>query len=124
MPAGCGTWLRFPKSVGLADSPLDLLPRAPLTHRGARGPFFALSSTHTMSGSEPSSARHVAVLPAEVLHFLAPGPGQTVVDATVGAAGHARLIAERLGPSGRLIGLDQDPSMLELARPRLEGLPV
>jgi 16S rRNA (cytosine1402-N4)-methyltransferase len=64
------------------------------------------------------------VLPAEVLEYLAPAPGQTLVDATVGAAGHARLLAERLGPEGRLIGLDQDPAMLDLARPRLQSLPV
>jgi 16S rRNA (cytosine1402-N4)-methyltransferase len=66
----------------------------------------------------------VAVLPAEVLRYLAPAAGETVVDATVGGGGHARLIAERLGPGGRLIGLDRDPGMIELARPRLEGLPV
>src|SRR5437899_4924365 len=67
---------------------------------------------------------HRPVLPAEVLDFLVPAVGQTIVDATVGAGGHARLIAERLGPTGRLIGLDRDPAMLELARPRLTGLPV
>jgi 16S rRNA (cytosine1402-N4)-methyltransferase len=55
---------------------------------------------------------------------LAPVPEQTIVDATVGAGGHARLVAERLGPEGRLIGLDQDPAMLGLARPLLAGLPV
>jgi len=78
-----------------------------------------------MSDSPPSpTPRHVAVLPAEVLHFLAPAPGETIVDATVGAGGHARLVAERLGPDGRLIGLDRDESMLDLARPRLTGLPV
>jgi 16S rRNA (cytosine1402-N4)-methyltransferase len=66
----------------------------------------------------------VAVLPAEVLHYLAPAPGEMIVDATVGAGGHSRLIAERLGPDGRLIGLDRDESMLDLARPRLTGLPV
>jgi 16S rRNA (cytosine1402-N4)-methyltransferase len=71
-----------------------------------------------------TTARHVPVLPAEVLHWLDPQPGQTIVDCTVGGGGHARLIAERLGPTGRLIGLDQDPAMLELARPRLAGLPV
>jgi 16S rRNA (cytosine1402-N4)-methyltransferase len=64
------------------------------------------------------------VLPAEVLHFLAPAPGEIIVDATVGAGGHARLIAERVVPGGRLIGLDQDPAMLDLARPRLTGLPA
>jgi 16S rRNA (cytosine1402-N4)-methyltransferase len=56
--------------------------------------------------------------------MLAPAAGQVIVDATVGAGGHARLIAERIGPSGRLIGLDQDSAMLDLARPRLAGLPV
>jgi 16S rRNA (cytosine1402-N4)-methyltransferase len=71
-----------------------------------------------------SPPRHVPVLPAEVLQLLAPAAGQVFVDATVGGGGHARLIAERLGPTGRLIGLDQDPAMLDLARPRLEGLPV
>jgi 16S rRNA (cytosine1402-N4)-methyltransferase len=68
--------------------------------------------------------RHVPVLPAEVLELLEPQPGQVFLDATVGLGGHARLLAERLGPQGRLIGLDQDVAMLELARPRLEGLPV
>jgi 16S rRNA (cytosine1402-N4)-methyltransferase len=68
--------------------------------------------------------RHLPVLPAEVLEYLAPAPGQTIVDATVGAGGHARAVAERLSPSGRLLGLDQDSGMLDLARPRLEGLPV
>ncbi len=68
--------------------------------------------------------RHIPVLPKEVLELLAPSPGQTIVDATVGAGGHARLIVERLGPSGRIIGLDQDEAMLDLARSHLAGLPV
>jgi 16S rRNA (cytosine1402-N4)-methyltransferase len=68
--------------------------------------------------------RHVPVLPAEVLEYLAPAPGQTLVDATAGAGGHSRLLVERLLPGGRLIALDRDPAMLELARPRLEGLPA
>jgi 16S rRNA (cytosine1402-N4)-methyltransferase len=68
--------------------------------------------------------RHVPVLPVEVLAALAPQPGQVFVDATVGAGGHARLIAQRVGPAGRLVGLDRDAAMLDLARPRLAGLPV
>src|SRR5262249_4573317 len=74
-------------------------------------------------GSE-TAPRHVSVLPAEVLAALAPQPGQTVVDCTTGAGGHARLIAGRLSPGGRLIALDRDAAMLELARPRLDGLAV
>ncbi len=79
-----------------------------------------------MDGRPPSlgSPRHVPVLPGDVLSYLAPGPGQTIVDATVGAAGHAGLIAQRLGPAGRLIGLDRDPAMLQLARVQLQGSPV
>jgi 16S rRNA (cytosine1402-N4)-methyltransferase len=63
-------------------------------------------------------------MPREVLELLAPAAGQIIVDATVGGGGHARLIAEGVGPTGRLIGLDQDTAMLELARPALNGLPV
>ncbi len=72
----------------------------------------------------PQLARHVPVLPREVIDLLDPQPGATWVDATVGAGGHLRLIAERVGSTGRVIGLDQDPSMLERARDRLQGLPV
>ncbi|MCI0380201.1 MAG: 16S rRNA (cytosine(1402)-N(4))-methyltransferase RsmH [Gemmataceae bacterium] len=67
---------------------------------------------------------HVPVLPNEVLHWLDPRPGQIVVDATVGAGGHARLVLERLGRSGRLVCLDQDPCMLALAREQLQGMNV
>src|SRR5262249_29253519 len=75
--------------------------------------------------ASPSPPRHVSVLPAEVLALLDPQPGQIVVDATVGAGGHARLLAERVGPSGRVIGLDRDADMLALAsRWGLAGLPV
>ncbi|HEY7328404.1 MAG TPA: 16S rRNA (cytosine(1402)-N(4))-methyltransferase RsmH [Gemmataceae bacterium] len=71
-----------------------------------------------------ASPRHLPVLPPEILELLSPAPGQVFVDATVGAGGHARLLAERLVPGGRLIGLDCDAAMLELARPRLADLPV
>lgn len=74
--------------------------------------------------AQPAEPRHVPVLPAEVLRLLDPAPGATVVDATVGAGGHSRLLAERLGPQGHLIGLDQDAAMLELARPRIQGCKV
>jgi 16S rRNA (cytosine1402-N4)-methyltransferase len=63
-------------------------------------------------------------MPAEVLDAVVPAPGKVLVDATVGAGGHAHLLAERIAPTGRLIGLDRDPAMLDLARPRLAGLPV
>jgi 16S rRNA (cytosine1402-N4)-methyltransferase len=71
-----------------------------------------------------AEAHHIPVLPAEVLDYLAPEAGQTMVDTTVGAGGHSRLVAERLASAGRLIGLDQDAAMLALARERLKGCTV
>ena len=68
--------------------------------------------------------RHVPVLTEHVLTFLNPLPGQIVVDATLGAGGHARALVERVLPGGRVIGLDRDLAMLALAAPRLSGLPV
>ena len=67
---------------------------------------------------------HVPVLPAEMLRLLDPRSGELWVDCTTGGGGHSRLIAEKLGPTGRLFGLDQDRRMLALAEPRLDGLPV
>ena len=67
---------------------------------------------------------HASVLPAEALALLDPRPGQTWVDCTAGGGGHTRLLAERVGPAGRVLALDQDPTMLALARPRVDGMPV
>jgi 16S rRNA (cytosine1402-N4)-methyltransferase len=55
------------------------------------------------------TAIHVPVLAGELIDLLAPHPGQTAIDGTVGGGGHARLIAERIGPAGTLIGIDRDP---------------
>ena len=53
---------------------------------------------------------HEPVLAAELVEILDPAPGETIVDCTFGAGGHARLIAERLGPEGELIAVDRDPT--------------
>jgi 16S rRNA (cytosine1402-N4)-methyltransferase len=52
---------------------------------------------------------HVPVLAGELIEALDPQPGQVAVDLTLGAGGHARLVADRLGPSGTLIAIDRDP---------------
>jgi len=53
---------------------------------------------------------HVPVLAGELIEALDPRPGQIAVDCTLGGAGHARLVAERLGPTGTLIAIDRDPT--------------
>ncbi len=62
---------------------------------------------------------HQPVMVTEVLEVLAIQPDGIYVDGTVGGGGHAAEIAARL-ETGRLIGLDCDPSALEVARARLE----
>src|SRR3954453_15281719 len=52
---------------------------------------------------------HVPVLAGELIEALDPQPGQVAIDCTLGGAGHARLVADRLGPAGLLIGIDRDP---------------
>jgi len=52
---------------------------------------------------------HVPVLAGELIDLLGPRPGETVVDCTFGAGGHARLLAGRIGPAGTLVGIDRDP---------------
>ena len=62
---------------------------------------------------------HRSVLAHETLELLEPCPGELVVDATLGAGGHAELLLEAVGPDGRVIGIDRDPHALEVARRRL-----
>src|SRR3954468_10064424 len=52
---------------------------------------------------------HVPVLAGELIELTAPGPGDTVIDCTFGAGGHARLIADRIGSTRTLICIDRDP---------------
>lgn len=50
---------------------------------------------------------------------MAVQPNDDVLDATIGAGGHAAAILEATAPRGRLLGLDLDPAALERARQRL-----
>jgi len=59
---------------------------------------------------QPSATDHVPVLADEVRQLLAIEPGETVVDATFGAGGHAALLAADLRGEGRLIAIDRDPT--------------
>jgi 16S rRNA (cytosine1402-N4)-methyltransferase len=63
---------------------------------------------------------HVPVLAGELIEALDPRPGETAIDCTLGAGGHAHLVAERLGPTGTLIAIDRDP-LAEAAFAKLAG---
>ena len=64
---------------------------------------------------------HTPVMLGEVLDYLDLKPGKTIVDATLGTAGHSLAILERILPGGRLIGIDRDESSLAVARERLSS---
>lgn len=63
---------------------------------------------------------HIPVLPAEVMEWLDPKPGQVLLDATLGLGGHAELYLKRTGPDGRVVGLDADAGAAARAKARLK----
>lgn len=64
---------------------------------------------------------HRPIMLREVLRCLQPGPGDLVVDATLGGGGHARALLALIQPRGRLLGLDRDSLELPRAAARLEA---
>jgi 16S rRNA (cytosine1402-N4)-methyltransferase len=61
---------------------------------------------------------HESVLMNEVLEVLQPKAGEFMIDGTVDGGGHAAALAERIGETGTLLGIDQDPDMLALSKQR------
>jgi 16S rRNA (cytosine1402-N4)-methyltransferase len=68
-----------------------------------------------------SSVTHRPIMLDEVLRCLRPVAGDVAVDCTLGGAGHAQAILERVQPGGRLIGLDADPLELPRTEARLRA---
>ena len=56
---------------------------------------------------------HQSVLVSEILRLLDLKPGAVVLDGTLGSGGHSQAMLEKIGPGGRLIGLDQDPASIK-----------
>lgn len=75
-------------------------------------------------GMHASAPIHVSVMLDEVVAALDPQPGHTLVDGTLGAGGHTRALAERVGPTGLVLGLDRDQRAIDAAERNLAGLPV
>ncbi len=63
--------------------------------------------------------RHKPVLFAETMRSLALSDGGVYVDGTLGGGGHSEGILLATGPSGRVIGIDQDDEALAAAGSRL-----
>ncbi|WP_417917138.1 16S rRNA (cytosine(1402)-N(4))-methyltransferase RsmH [Candidatus Electronema sp. JC] len=72
-----------------------------------------------MTAQKDDTARHVPVLPREVLDWLRPCSGGSYADGTLGLGGHAELILRQSGPDGRLFGFEWDSQAAARAQERL-----
>ena len=61
-----------------------------------------------LSHSNSPAVEHVPVMAPEAAELLEPRPGDTVVDCTFGAGGHAAVLEPYLRGSGTYIGIDRD----------------
>ena len=66
---------------------------------------------------------HEPVMPEEILSYLAPEPGMTIADGTLGGGGHSELILKKMNGTGLLYGIDRDVEALEAASLRLKEWP-
>ncbi|UCH20145.1 MAG: 16S rRNA (cytosine(1402)-N(4))-methyltransferase RsmH [Deltaproteobacteria bacterium] len=64
---------------------------------------------------------HIPIMLAEVVHYLNCRPGKTYIDCTLGGAGHARTICDKILPRGILIGIDQDKDAIRNAKRSLKS---
>lgn len=74
-----------------------------------------------LARGETPAGMHRSIMVEEVLGALAPRPGDTAIDATLGYGGHAREILARILPGGRLYGFDRDPVELKKTTERLRA---
>src|SRR3989344_8556292 len=78
-----------------------------------------MRTRRSRSSSDSVPSRHRSVLLDETIEALALQEDDCVVDCTVGAAGHARAITEKLGKKGTYVGIDADERALLNARQTL-----
>ena len=62
---------------------------------------------------------HIPVMHREVIESLNISPNAVIVDCTLGLAGHSKMIVEKMGPEGKLIGIDRDNQSLAKAKENL-----
>ena len=67
---------------------------------------------------------HISVMPQEVLHWLEPTSGNTLVDGTLGGGGHTLALAKQVMPGGEVIAVDLDAEAIARVRPQVGQLPI
>ena len=66
---------------------------------------------------------HLPVMLEEAMQALDPQPGGLFADGTLVGGGHSEEILKRIGPEGRLYGIDRDRDAIEAASQRLASYP-
>ncbi|MBI3589266.1 MAG: 16S rRNA (cytosine(1402)-N(4))-methyltransferase RsmH [Candidatus Liptonbacteria bacterium] len=56
---------------------------------------------------------HIPVLLKEVIEYLNPEPGEFIIDGTINGGGHAKIILDKISPSGKVFGIDWDESLIK-----------
>jgi len=83
---------------------------------------YAETVAKVVASGKTAAGTHRPIMVVEILEVLAPTPGETAVDCTLGYGGHSRELLVRLQPGGRLLGLDADPVELPKTEARLRAL--
>lgn len=73
------------------------------------------------SSSDSVTSGHRSVLLHETIDILDIQPNDTVIDATLGGAGHAKELASRLSEKGTFVGFDLDNAALARAQAALKN---
>ncbi len=75
-----------------------------------------------MQRGQTPAGMHRSICVDEILAILAPQPGETGLDVTLGFGGHTQALIPRVQPGGRMFGIDVDPIELPRTTARLRAL--
>ncbi len=89
---------------------------------GAPDREFALQRYRACAAGYDASARRIAKKRMRAIQLLQLRPGNTVLDVACGTGPVLDVLSAAVGPSGRVIGVEQSPEMLDIARQRVTEL--
>ncbi|HEX5370512.1 MAG TPA: class I SAM-dependent methyltransferase [Dehalococcoidia bacterium] len=84
----------------------------------ASGPIYAMGRTREETDRLIAQSRLYDTNTRRLLEEAGAGPGMKILDVGTGAGDIAIMAAEMVGPSGAVVGLDQNPAILDTARAR------
>lgn len=84
-------------------------------------PARALRDYHGLAPGYDAACATLGPIRSAAIAALRLQPGETVLDVACGTGAALPLLAAAVGPHGRVVGIEQSPEMLALARRRLDG---